>query len=79
MRDDKRIALYLLRNGSWKVRACMGAVAVGVLVVDPVVAFLGRVADSVKAGVAAVCGRLADAVSVEVKALGEAYKAQHGE
>lgn len=75
MTKDKRIALYLLTHGSWKVRAALALTAVGILVLDPVVETIRGLAERTEALVHTVCERLADAVADEVKELAARYKA----
>lgn len=72
--SDKRIALFLVRHGTWKLRAALALVALGILAVDPVVAALRHLADKALDLVQSGCSRLADSVSVEVKELAARYK-----
>lgn len=74
MSKEGKMFLYLLRYGSWKVRGVALCLALGMLVIDPVVTALESLAAKAASKVSDVCAWLADQTWEEVKALGERYR-----
>lgn len=77
MSEDAKVLLYLLRHGSWRVRACLAFIATGMVVVDPVLRGLQRLADAAQEGVQTLCSRVADVSVEEVRELGKRYRQEN--
>lgn len=79
MSKNTRILLFIMRNGSWRIRAVVAVVALGICVVDPLAHALDRAAARVLRFTAWVNTRLRERHAEEVTALARIYRAQEAE